>query len=207
LNITLWDVLYTPDIVQTLISVGLIDDAGYMVTFANGTCTIHDTAHKTIGLFPKWEGLYKVDTHLRDSTSVSSLDTSLSIEDAHRLLGHISPDAVKQLCKDGLITGFTLNHNTEIAACNSCAYAKLTRKPVPKERSGKRADSPGAEIHTDVWGPSPVKLLHRKLYYISFTDDKTHYTHVYLLALKSARYQAYLLFKAWLRTQHGARVK
>src|SRR5882724_6107519 len=206
-NITLLDVLCTPDFAQTLVSIGLIDDAGYTVTFANGTCTIRDTAHKTIGLFPKWEGLYKVDTYLRDSTSTSSLDTSLSIEDAHRLLSHISPDAVKWLCKDGLITGFTLNHNTEIAACDSCAYAKLMHKPIPKERSGKCADSPGVEIHTDVWGPSPVKSLGGKLYYISFTDNKTCYTRVYLLALKSEAFKAYLSFKAWLKTQHGTKIK
>jgi len=54
-----------------------------MVTFENGTCTIHDTAHKTISLFPKQERLYKVDTYFRDSTSASSSDTSLSIQDAH----------------------------------------------------------------------------------------------------------------------------
>jgi len=82
-NITLQDVLYTPDIAQTLISIRLINDAGYTVTFENSTCTICNTAHKTIGLFPKWEELYKVDTYLRDSTYASLSDTSLSIEDAH----------------------------------------------------------------------------------------------------------------------------
>ena len=76
-------------------------------------------------------------------------------------------------------------------------------KPVPKERSGKHTNSPGVDIHTDMWGPSLVKLLGRKLYYISFTDNKTCYTHVYLLALKSEGYQAYLSFEAWLRTQYG----
>jgi len=80
-------------------------------------------------------------------------------------------------------------------------------KPIPKERSGKHADSPGAEIHTYFWGPSPVKSLGGKLYYISFTDNKTHYTHVYLLALKIEGYQVYFSFEAWLRTQHGTRVK
>jgi len=79
-------------------------------------------------------------------------------------------------------------------------------KPIPKERSGKPANSPGEEIHTDMWGPSPVKLLSGKLYYISFTDDKTCYTCVYLLALKSEGYQAYLSFEAWLRTQHGTQI-
>jgi len=82
-NITLRDVLYTPDITQTLMSISLIDDAGYTVTFANGTCTICKTAHMTISLFPKWEGLYKVDTYLSYSTSASLSDTSLSIGDAH----------------------------------------------------------------------------------------------------------------------------
>jgi len=92
-------------LVQTLVSVGLIDNAGYTVTFANGTCTIHDTAHKTIGLFPKRGGLYKVDTHLRDSTSASSSHTSLSIEDAHQLLSHISPDAVNSSARTDSSTG------------------------------------------------------------------------------------------------------
>src|SRR5882724_9737193 len=139
--------------------------------------------------------------------SVSLVDTSLSMADAHCRLGHIPPDAVKRLCQHGLITGLTLNLDTELTRCNSCAHAKLTCKPVPKERNGKRADSPGAEVHTDVWGPSPVKSLGGKLYYISFTDDKTRYTRVYLLALKSEAFKAYLSFEAWLKTQHGTKIK
>src|SRR5882724_12218394 len=135
------------------------------------------------------------------------MNHSLSMTIAHRRLGHISPDAVKRLCRDGLITGFTISTGSEITACDSCAYAKLTCKPVPKERNGKRADSPGAEVHTDVWGPSPVKSLGGKLYYISFTDDKTRYTRVYLLALKSEAFKAYLSFEAWLKTQHNAKIK
>jgi len=59
------------------------------------------------------------------------------------------------------------------------------------------------EIHTDMWGPSLVKSLSRKLYNIIFTDEKTCYTHVYLLILKSEGFQAYLSFEAWLRTQYS----
>jgi len=71
-------------------------------------------------------------------------------------------------------------------------YTKMTCEPMPKERSGKQADSPGGEVHTDWWGLSPVKSLGGKLYYISFTDDKTHYMWVYLLAHKSDTLKAYL---------------
>src|SRR5882672_7236426 len=135
--------------------------------------------------------------------TVSLTDTSLSMADAHHHLGHIPPDAIKQLCLSRLITGLTLNNDTEITGCDSCAYAKLTHKPIPKERTGKHANSPGAEVHTDMWGPSPVKSLGSKLYYISFTDNKTHYTHMYLLTLKSEAFRAYLSFEAGLKTQHG----
>ena len=83
----------------------------------------------------------------------------------------------------------------------------MTRKPVPKERSGKWADSPGGEVHTDVWGPSMVKSLGGKQYSISFTDDKTRYMQVYLLALKSEAFKAYLSFEAWMKTQHSTRIK
>ena len=83
----------------------------------------------------------------------------------------------------------------------------MTCKPVPKERSGKNVESPGGEVHTDVWGPSPVKSLGGKLYYISFTDDKTRYSRVYLLALKSEAFRAYLSFEAWMKKQHSMKIK
>ena len=62
-------------------------------------------------------------------------------------------------------------------------------------------------IQSDVWGPSPTKTLSGKSYYISFTDNKTHYTCTYLLAHKGEVLQAYLTFKAWSGTQHSAKIK
>jgi len=82
---------------------------------------------------------------------------------------------------------------------DSCAYAKMTHKPVPKERSGKHANSPGGEVHTDLWGPCLVKPLGGKQYYISFTDDKNCYMQVYLLTLNCEAFKAYLSFKAWMK--------
>ena len=163
--------------------------------------------HKLVGHFLKREGLYKVNTQHPKSTSVSFKDTSISITNSHCWLGHISLDNVRQLCQDGLITGFTLQQDTEITTCDSCAYAKMTHKPMPKERNSKHADSPGGEVHTDMWGLSPVKSLSGKLYYISFNDDKTHYIWVYLLVHKSNALHTYLLFEAWMKTQHGYRIK
>ena len=82
-NITLHDVLHTPDIVFTLVSMVLIDEAGCTVTFKGGTCITHDAVHTMVGCFPKREGLYRVDTSHAESVSASLTDTSLSMTNAH----------------------------------------------------------------------------------------------------------------------------
>jgi len=93
-HITLKDVLHTLDIALMLVSIRLIDQARYTVSFTGRTCIICDMACKIVGCFPKREGLYKVDTHHNESVAASILDTSLGMADAHRRLGHISPDAI-----------------------------------------------------------------------------------------------------------------
>ena len=71
---------------------------------------------------------------------------------------------------------------------------------------GHHVDKFGGKVHTDMWGPSPTKSLGGKPYYISFTDDKTRYTWLYLLTQKSGAFKAYLGFKSWAHTQHNAKI-
>ena len=71
---------------------------------------------------------------------------------------------------------------------------------------GRHADRFSSEVHTDVWGPSLIRSLGGKTYYVSFTDDKTRYMHLYLLTQKSGVFEAYLGFKAWAWTQHNAKI-
>jgi transposase InsO family protein len=46
-----------------------------------------------------------------------------------------------------------------------------------------------------------------KSYYVSFTDDNTRYTCVYLQSAKSNTFESYKTYEAWLQTQHNAKVK
>ena len=49
----------------------------------------------------------------------------------------------------------------------------MTRKVILKERKAPPAKRFGDEIHTDLWGPSPINSLGGCRYYITFTDDAT----------------------------------
>ncbi|KIN94648.1 hypothetical protein M404DRAFT_96503, partial [Pisolithus tinctorius Marx 270] len=95
---------------------------------------------------------------------------SLTMEEIHIRLGHIAPEAIQRMLKDGTITGIKLDeaHST-MGTCGSCEYAKATRKPIRKERNPPCHEHLGDDtasisqffmtkhVHTDLWGPSPVQ--------------------------------------------------
>ena len=123
-------------------------------------------------------------------------------------MGHIAHDAAKKLVKDGLVTGVTLvGDNGEWRTCESCEYAKATRKPIRKERREPRAELFGDEIHSDVWGPLRMPMIRKKEYYASFTDNATRYTRISLLGGKDDTFDAYRECEAWAETQHGVKIK
>ena len=55
------EVLYSPAVGYTLVSIGCLDQLGYSVTFGDGTCTIRSPDDDVIGRVPKTHaGLYHV---------------------------------------------------------------------------------------------------------------------------------------------------
>jgi transposase InsO family protein len=65
----------------------------------------------------------------------------------------------------------------------------------------------GVEVHTNLWGPSPIQTLGGRRYYITFTDNHSRYTTTQLMKTKDKALQAYKDFVAWALTQHGTKVK
>jgi len=128
--------------------------------------------------------------------------------DLYHCMRHIAPNSTKCLVVKGLITGVQLNNESKLEFCDACTSTKMAQKHIPMEHEGDRVKEVSSEVHTNIWGPSPIKSLGNKSYYISFTDDKTRYTKTYPLALKSNTFDAYQVkYKAWLHTQHGAVLK
>jgi hypothetical protein len=72
------------------------------------------------------------------------------------LLGAYIPKAAQKLVKNGFISGLRLESNPDAGLfCESCVYAKATRKIVPKARKGERAKEFGGEVHSDILQPLP----------------------------------------------------
>jgi hypothetical protein len=104
----------------------------------------------------------------------------------HQWMGHITPSVACHLAENGLVSGIKVDLTSgEITFCESCVYAKVTRKPIAKVYKGEHAKEFGGEVHTDLWGPTLIATLGGESYYISFTDNKTRLTYLHLLHQKS----------------------
>ena len=209
LQLTDTEVLYSPEVGYTLVSIGRLDENGFMATFGNGKCIIRGPDDECISkILKNKRGLYKVE-HELDIEQANAVHESLTLQQLHRRLGHISPIIAKKLIKDKLVTGVRLAMvlSGDPFFCESCVYAKATQKIIPKEAEGNRAKVFAEEVHSNLWGLAPVETKGKKHYYITFTDDKTRLTNIYLLAKKNDTFESYKDYKAWCRTQLDVPVK
>ena len=173
-----------------------LDEKGFTVTFSRGKCTIQGLDRNHVGAIPKIKGLYCV---VHDQLEhANSADEELTLDQFHQRMGHVSVGVARKLVENRFVMGVCLEPTPsgEPFICESCIYAKATRKPVLKVRDGERATKFGEEIHSDLWGPAPVTTKGGKKYYITFTDDMSHLTHLYLLHAKSDAFQTYKEYEA-----------
>ncbi len=89
-QLQLTEVLYSPEVGYTLVSVGKLDDHGFSATFAGGKCTIHNPDGELVGEVPKvGKGLYRVN---HEPESANAVEEKITLMQFHRRMGHISPD-------------------------------------------------------------------------------------------------------------------
>jgi hypothetical protein len=132
-----------------------------------------------------------------------------SVKQLHRRLGHISTVSIRELIEKGLVEGLELERSTlsEVLFCESCTYAKATRKAVPKAHEGERAKVFGRKVHMDLWGLAPVETRSGRNFFVMFTDDAMWLTHLFLLRLKEEVFGAYREYEAWCCTQLNVHIK
>ena len=159
-KLRLTEVLYLPVVGYALVSIGCLDQLGYSVTFADGTCTIRSPDDNVIRCVPKSHtGLYHV-IHTGAHNGVNAAVETVTVMELHCRMGHISPTVARHLAENGLVSGLKFDLlKDKPTFCEACVYVKATRKPVAKKHVGEHAMEFSAEVHTDVWGPAPIKMI------------------------------------------------
>jgi hypothetical protein len=108
--------IHTPDMAFILISISRLDEAGYSATFNKCMCTIKSPNKKTIATIPHADGLYKIaaTSHSKAEATANAASIKMSINEAHRKLGHIAHSAVKHATMNGFISGIELDADSKV---------------------------------------------------------------------------------------------
>ena len=84
--------------------------------------------------------------------------------------------------------------------CESCQLGKHTRVSFPK-RLDQQTKSPFELIHTDIWGPSQVESTLGFRYFVTFIDDHSRCTSLFLMKTRVELFSIFQKFHAEIQIQ------
>jgi histone deacetylase 1/2 len=87
--------------------------------------------------------------------------------------------------------------------CDACQLGKSHQLPYPISTS--RSTVPLEQIFSDVWGPAPLSAG-KHAYYVSFIDNFSKFTWIYLLKSHSDVYQAFLNFQQYVERKFDRKI-
>ena len=189
-------VLYVPDCPFNLISISkLTRDLNCLINLSDNSITLQDrSTGKTIGIRHEFQGIFHLSSP-SSSTACTFMDTPLLI---HSRLGH--PNISKFPI---MVPHFSTLSSIEREPCQ---LGKHTRVPVPKCLD-QRTKSPFELVHTDVWGPSQIESTLMFWYFVTFIDDYSHCTWVFLIKTRVYLFSIFQKFHAEVRTQFNTSIR
>jgi transposase InsO family protein len=196
-DLTLSDVLYLPEFPFNLLSVHKLTLAlNCSVAFYPPHCEFQDLKTKRMigGGFVK-DGLYYFQP---SSTSIpSALHSTNSPYQWHCRLGHPSSVNLKHLVPT-LPTFSNFN-------CETCELSKHHRATF-KLRTDDPCLHPFELVHSDIWGPARTTGLCDARYFVTFIDDHSRLTWVYVLKDRSQLFSVFQSFYAEISNQFNAKL-
>lgn len=210
--VTLRNVLHVPKLFTNLISIQkLTQDLCCNVIFHNNYCVFQDKGSgRTIGRARERNGLYHLETPSQLNMIKGSPPSSFIAESVlsnkeknflhHCRLGHPSFRVIKIM-----FPSLFKSLDVERFQCEVCELAKYKR--VPFQISNKRSSLPFYLVHSDIWGPSTVSNVSGARWFVSFIDDCTRVTWIFLLKQKSDVSTVFPNFHSMVKNQFGVSIK
>nr|KYP72342.1 Retrovirus-related Pol polyprotein from transposon TNT 1-94 [Cajanus cajan] len=193
-SLSIDNVLYVPESPFNLLSLSrLTRSLDCLISFTKDSAFLQDrSSGRMIGTGCESHGLY----HLRPSAPAGLVVDSPSL--IHAQLGHPSlaklQHLVPRLSK--------LSH----LSCESCQLGKHSRSSF-SQSVPNRALSPFALVHSNIWGPSRVKSTLEFQYFVTFIDDYSRCTWLFLMKNRSELFFIFQSFYNEIHNQFGVSIR
>lgn len=191
------DVMYIPEMKGNLLSVKRLAQKGFEVSFSANRCEIKRN-NEVIAFGDSVGNLYKL--RQRQCVFTISEEKTSCIHVWHKILGHRDINSIRSMNHGGLANGINIRNCHCTGSCEVCVQGKMSRYEFPskaKQKSTKILDL----IHTDVCGPMQTITPSGKKYFLTFIDDHSRFSMVYLLREKSEVYEKLKEYIAYVKTK------
>ncbi|KAM2004319.1 hypothetical protein ACFX15_027783 [Malus domestica] len=88
----------------------------------------------------------------------------------HQRFGHLTNEILSSMLRQSSIS---IDLDNQHSMCTHCIRGKMSR--LHFSASIDKYSSPFENVHSDIWGPSPVKTVEGYRYYVTFVDQYTKY--------------------------------
>nr|AEJ72555.1 putative retroelement polyprotein [Malus domestica] len=190
--------LYVPSFPFQLLSVGrLTNSLNCDVIFSPFNVIFQDRiTKKKIG-----EGMYKDGLYMLSLQPVEARGLQVGFLKNH-LLWHRRLRHPSNLVQSHL---FKTSENVMTQDCEVCHFSKQTR--LPFDVSSTKSCKPFEIVHSDVWGPAPLVSFDGFRYFVTFVDDFSRCTWLYLLKSKDEVINVFQEFHSLVTNQFSTQLK
>ena len=199
------DVYYVPAIKSNLLSIGQLLERGYGIKTSDLALSLLDKNNRLI-------------THVK-MTKNRMFPLKLSIVESrcmkattqdhsnlwHLRYGHLNFEALKLMEKKKMVVGLP-KIDAPNNLCDVCIVGKQQRESF-KKYDVKRASKRLQLVHSDVCGPIKPESIGGNRYFLTFTDDFSGKTWVYMLKEKKEVFSKFKEFKSFVEKQSGCLLK
>ena len=148
-------------------------------------------------------GLYllqaEIPTNQKVSCSVTTSNKNSAVMLWHYRLGHPNFLYLKKMFPD------LIDKDTNNFQCEVCQLSKHVRNSYPQQPY--KSSQPFSIIHSDVWGPSRISNISGSRWFVTFIDDHTRVTWVFLMKEKSEVGQIFQNFNRMIQTQFKTKIQ
>ncbi|GKA38142.1 putative ribonuclease H-like domain-containing protein [Tanacetum coccineum] len=136
---------------------------------------------------PRKDNMYSVDLkNIVPSGGLTCLFAKATLDESnlwHRRLGHINFKTMNKLVRGNLVRGLPSKIFENNHTCVACQKGKQ-HKASCKTKTVSSISQPLQMLHMDLFGPTFVKSLMKKMYCLVVTDDYSRFSWVFFLATK-----------------------
>ncbi|GJZ31267.1 putative ribonuclease H-like domain-containing protein, partial [Tanacetum coccineum] len=210
------DVYFVKELKFNLFSVSQMCDKKNSVLFTDTECVVLSSDFKltdenhVLLKVPRKDNMYNIDLrNVVPQGGLTCLFAKATLDESnlwHRRLGHINFKNMNKLVRGNLVRGLPSKIFENDHTCVACQKGKQ-HKASCKTKTVSSISQPLQMLHMDLFGPTFVKSIMKKMYCLVVTDDFSRFSWVFFLATKDETSGILKAFITGIQNQINHRVK